>query len=320
MTNPQKIERSASGKVILCGEHSVVYGRPAIAVPVSDLRARATVEPTEPRSRLRIVTPNLGRQTLLQSAPEDNPHAKICRLVLAHLDQPEPDLVLTITSNLPIAAGMGSGAAVTVAIARALSAFLSAELPPEVINEMTYEVEKIHHGTPSGIDNTVIAWEQPVYFVKDKPPETFDILRPFYLVIANSGISGSTREAVTSVRNHWEVAPNFYDILFNCIGSIANAAREAIETGELKMLGTLLDENHKLLRELGVSLPELDQLVAAAQAAGAWGTKLTGAGQGGNVIALTPQERIPAVEAALREAGAAQVWCTQVGRLGAACE
>ncbi len=320
MTKPQKIERSACGKVILCGEHSVVYGRPAIAAPVSDLRAYARVEPSKPGRQLRIVTPDLARQIALQSAPEGNPLAKICRLMLAHLDQPEPDIVLTITSNLPIAAGMGSGAAVTVAIARALSAFLGEELPPEIINEMTYEVEKIHHGNPSGIDNTVISWEQPVYFVKNEPPQTFEIQQPFYLVLANSGISGSTREAVTSVRHHWKTAPDFYETLFNCIGAIADAAREAIKTGQLEMLGALLNENHKLLRELGVSLPELERLVDAARGTGAWGAKLTGAGQGGNVIALTPKERIPAVEAALREAGAAQVWCTQVGQPGAGCE
>ena len=316
MTKPQKLERSACGKVILCGEHSVVYGRPAIAVPVSDLRAYAKAEPSKPGSQLRIVTPDLGGQTLLQSAAPEDPLAKICHLVLEHLDQPEPDLVLTITSDLPIAAGLGSGAAVTVAAARALSAFLGAELPPEMISEMTYEVEKIHHGTPSGIDNTVISWEQPVYFVKNKPPETFDIRRPFHLIIANSGISGSTREAVTAVRHHWKTAPGFYETLFTCIGSIADAARDAITTGQLEMLGTLLNENHKLLGELGVSLPELDRLVTAARETGAWGAKLTGAGQGGNIIALMPEDCMPEIEAALHEAGAAQVWCTQVGQPG----
>ena len=320
MTKPQKIERSASGKVILCGEHSVVYGRPAIAAPVSDLRAYAKAEPSKPGSQLRIVMPDLARQTAFQSAPEEDPLAKICDLVLTHLDQPEPDLVLTITSDLPIGAGMGSGAAVTVAAARALSAFLGAELPPEIISEMTYEVEKIHHGNPSGIDNTVIAWEQPVYFVKNEPPQTFEIQQPFYLIIANSGISGSTREAVTSVRQRWETSTKFYEILFNCIGSIADAAREAVETGQIEMLGTLLDENHKLLRELGVSLPELDQLVDAAREAGARGAKLTGAGQGGNIIALAPENRISAIEAALEEAGAAQIWCTYVGQPGEGCE
>ena len=320
MTNPQKIERSASGKVIVCGEHSVVYGRPAIAVPVSDLRAYAKAEPSKPGSQLRIVMPDLARQTAFQSAPEEDPLAKICHLVLAHLNQLEPDLVLTITSDLPIGAGMGSGAAVTVAAARALSAFLGEELPPEIISEMTYEVEKIHHGTPSGIDNTVISWEQPVYFVKDEPPETFEIQRPFHLIIANSGISGSTREAVTSVRQRWETSPDFYEILFDCIGSIADAARNAIATGDLKMLGALLNENHKLLQKLGVSLPELDQLVDAARGAGALGAKLTGAGQGGDIIALAPEDRISAVEAALREADAAQIWCTHVGPPGGKCE
>ncbi|MGC9467081.1 MAG: mevalonate kinase [Anaerolineae bacterium] len=306
------VERTAPGKVILCGEHSVVYGRPAIAVPVSDMRACARVEPGPTGQGLRIRALDLRRDLTLTDTKAEDPLRRIVRLVLDRLRLPEPDAVLTLKSDLPIASGMGSGAAITAAAARALAASLGTELTAEEVSEMTYEVEKIHHGTPSGIDNTVIAWEQPVYFVKGAPPETFTIHTPFHLLIANSGIASSTREAVVEVRRRWHATPSYYDIVFDCIGAIARAARAAAEQGALRALGVLLTENHELLSKMGVSLPELDRLVEAARDAGALGAKLTGSGQGGNIIALVEDE-CASVRQALISAGAAHVWQTQVG-------
>jgi mevalonate kinase len=307
------VERSAPGKVILCGEHSVVYARPAIAVPVSDMRAHAQVTPGPSGSGVRLVASDLRQEVALADTDEFHPLGKVARLVLEHLATPEPDAVLTVWSDLPIASGMGSGAAVTAAAAQALSAYCGTPLPPDVVSAMTYEVEKIHHGTPSGIDNTVIAWEKPVYFVKGEPPDTFDIYAPFHLLIANSGIASSTREAVAEVRRRWIKTPEYYDVIFNCIGAIARAARAAVEQGALQALGTLLNENHELLVKMGVSISKLDRMVRRAREAGALGAKLTGSGQGGNIIALVEAERRAAVEAALWEAQAVDVWTTEVG-------
>ena len=178
---------------------------------------------------------------------------------------------------------------------------------------LSYEVEKIHHGTPSGIDNTVIAYEQPVYFVKGTPPQVFTIGATFHLLIADSGIPSSTREAVAGVRRRWEAAPETYNELFDRIAALVDAARTAVAGGDVRALGPLLDENHSLLCEMGVSLPELDRLVDAARAAGALGAKLTGGGAGGNIIALVPPERAGAVLAALEAASAARVWQTTLG-------
>lgn len=306
-------ERSASGKVILCGEHAVVYGRPAIAVPVSDLRARARVRPAPPGAGLTLVAADLGEEKRLRESPPDNPLAAIVRLTLAHLEAPEPDAVLTVLSDLPIAAGLGSGAAVSVAAARALAAYLGSALTPDEVSALAYEVEKIHHGTPSGIDNTVISWERPVYFIKGQPPETFTIRAPLRLVIANSGLVGSTRQAVARVRRGWETERERYEALFNRIGAIAKTARRAIELGDIPTLAPLLNENHLLLIELGISLPDLDILVAEAQRAGALGAKLTGGGMGGNIIALVEPATVASVTAALQAAGATEVWHTTVG-------
>ena len=310
------VERSAPGKVILCGEHSVVYGRPAIAVPVTGIRARARVEPGPTGSGLRIRALDLKQEMLLKDTKENNPLGKIARLVLSHLSLSEPDAVLTLKSDLPVASGMGSGTAITVAAARALSASLGAELPSEVVSDMTYEVERIHHGTPSGIDNNVIAWEQPIYFTMGSPPETFRIHTPFHLLIANSGIASSTREAVAEVHHRWESTPSYYNVVFDCIGAIAHAARAAVEQGALQALGALLNENQELLAKMGVSLLHLDRLTQVAREAGALGAKLTGAGQGGNIIALVEVDQLENVREALVAEGVADTWHTQIGASG----
>ncbi|MBN2006192.1 MAG: mevalonate kinase [Anaerolineae bacterium] len=306
------VTHSAPGKIILCGEHSVVYGRPAIAVPVSDLRAYAEVCPGSPGTGLLLRSQELRQEIALKNAPQEHTLGKAARLVLQYLKKPEPDAILTIRSSLPIAAGMGSGAAVAAASIHALSDYLGQELPTDTINTLTYEVEKIHHGTPSGIDNTVIAWEKPVYFVREQPTQVFNIGAPFHMLIASSGVAASTKEAVSEVRRRLTLAPDYYNAVFNCIGNMANAARAAVENGDISTLGILLDENHQLLKMMGVSLPELDRLIEAARSNGARGAKLTGSGQGGNIIALVDAEQLERVEDALLAAGAAHVWHTMV--------
>lgn len=301
----------APGKAILLGEHAVVYGRPAIAVPVSQVRATASVEPTPPGSGLTLVAADLGRSVRLQEATGDDPLAVIARQTLAYLDAPEPDGVLTIASSIPIAGGMGSGAAVSTAVARALAAFVGAELSAAEVSRLVFEVERLHHGTPSGIDNTVIAYERPVYFVQGREPEVVRVGAPLPLLIADTGISSPTREVVEAVRRRWEAEPARYDFLFDRIGELVEEARDAIDAGDLYALGMRMDQNHELLQEMGVSSPELDDLVEAARMAGALGAKLSGAGRGGNMIALV-EEETDEVEESLREAGAARVIYTVV--------
>ncbi len=304
------MESSAPGKVILCGEHSVVYGQPAIAVPVTGLRCRARVEPAMPGSGLLLVAADLNQRTSLRNTAPEHPLGALARLVLEHLHCGEPDAVLTIHSDLPIAAGLGSGAAVSVAAARALAGFLGQPLSEEVVSALAYEVEKLHHGTPSGIDNTVIAWERPVFFVKGQAPEVLAISAPLRLLVADSGFPAATREAVTGVRQRRESDPDFYAARFSQIGALVKLARTALEQQDFAALGRLMDANHALLVEIGVSTPRLDTLVLAARKAGALGAKLTGSGMGGNILALVPMEGAPVVVEALYAAGAVHVWQT----------
>jgi len=208
---------------------------------------------------------------------------------------------------------LGSGAAVSVAIIRAVAGFLGNPLPDEKVSVLAYEVEKIHHGTPSGIDNTVVTYALPVYFIKGEFIETFSVICPFTIVIGDTGIHAPTKESVGDVRAAWQTDHQTYERLFATAGSIAKTARQAIEGGHPNWLGPLMDENHQLLQEMEVSSPELDHLVRTAKDAGALGAKLSGGGRGGNMIALAEEDQAEAVAEALRVAGAVRVIVTRIG-------
>lgn len=306
----------AAGKIILFGEHAVVYGRPAVAVPVSQVRARASVtaNPAGAPGAVRITASDIGLDAQMSSLPPDHPLALAVDGVMRQMGiEKLPALRLQVSSTIPIAAGLGSGAAVSVAIARALSAFLGHPLADEAVSHIAYQVDQKHHGTPSGIDNTVIAYEQPVFFVRGQPFTRLRVAQPFTVVIGNTGISSPTAQVVGDVRQHWQANPAPYERLFDEIAAIARQARRLIEEGPVMELGPLMTRNHALLRELDVSCPELDRLVAAALEAGAGGAKLCGGGRGGNMIALASPESAPAVAAALQEAGAVNTIITVVG-------
>jgi len=303
----------APGKVILFGEHAVVYGQPAIAVPVTQVQATATVEAGPEGQGITIVAEDLERSYTLEQAPPDDALRAIVVSTLEHTGVgAKQDLAITVSSTIPIARGLGSGAAISTAIVRALSRHFGHLLSPQAISALVYETEKIHHGTPSGIDNTVVAFEKPVYFVRDQKIEIFSVKRPFLLAIADTGIASPTKIAVSHVRRAWERERDKYDEIFDEIGTITEMGRCAIERGESEAVGRLMNENHRLLQLMGVSSPELEGLVEAAREGGALGAKLSGAGRGGNIIALITQETRSRVELMLRLAGAKDIIVTEV--------
>lgn len=312
-------QATAPGKVILFGEHAVVYHRPAIAVPVTDVRARAVLEPAPVGCGFKIVAPDLDRVYFLEQAESDDPLATVVHLTLRHLQQTGlPAATLTISSTIPLGRGLGSGAAISTAIARVLGQYYGQTLPPARLSSLVFEVEKIYHGTPSGIDNTVIAFEQPVYFIKGRPIQRLAVGRSLTLVIGDTGRVAPTHQVVGDLRQRWQAEPAHYEGYFDEIGAIAVQARLAIEQElfPLEAIGKLMDQNQELLARLGVSSPELERLIAAARQAGALGAKLSGAGWGGNMIALVRPETAAAVAGALTEAGAAGVIVTELRQTG----
>lgn len=304
------IQESAPAKIILFGEHAVVYGQPAIAVPVSSIRARATIDPDASTDAFTVRAFDVRNAPI--PLPEDNPLRTMAKMTCAALGIDLPKIVLELRSDIPIASGLGSGAAISAAITRAISAFASCALSDARLNAIVYETEKIHHGTPSGIDNTVIVYERPVYFVREQPIQTIENERPLQILIADTGIPAPTKEAVGDVRYLYDHHPQRIPQVIDAIGHIVRQAREAMKSGDLIRLGALMNTNHEYLKTLTVSSPELDRLVQAAQQAGALGAKLSGGGRGGNMIALVDDATRNNVHQALSEAGATHIIHTTV--------
>lgn len=309
-------EATAPGKIILFGEHAVVYGRPAIAAPISQLRAKATITHSS-SNNCYLIAPDLNRHDRLQDLPDDDALALAARLVLkAAQIGSAPDVTIHVKSQIPIASGMGSGAAIAAAIIRALAQHLNRPdlQTNEAVSALTYEVEKIHHGTPSGIDNTVVAYEQPIYFVRQSPQnqiEPFTVAAPLRFVVADTGVRSSTKVVVGDVRQQYNQQPAKFSRIFDECGRIAKAARQAIETGDVSKVGQLMTENHAWLQKMTVSSPELDNLVETALQAEALGAKMSGAGRGGNMIALVEDEvGETQVRTALQKAGAKHILTT----------
>lgn len=305
---------SAPGKIILFGEHAVVYGQPALAVPVRQVEAKAILRAQPGGEGINILAPEIFLNSALAELPLEDAVGKAIRLTLEALGiTAPPACTLLISSTIPLAAGLGSGAAVSVAIIRALSGFLGHLLPDEQVNELAFEVEKLHHGTPSGIDNTVVTYARPVYFIKGEPIQKLEIGHPFTLVVGDTGVVSPTAKVVGDVRLAYQAEPGLFENYFAMCGGIATNAALSIQKGRISSLGPLMNDNHEILQKMGVSSSELDQLVLAAREAGALGAKLSGGGRGGNMIALVEPDRADQIAQSLQDAGAVRTIITRVG-------
>jgi mevalonate kinase len=307
------MKSSAPGKIILFGEHAVVYGRPALAVPVTQVQVEVEVVDSS-RPGIWINAPKIDLHSELTALPADHPIGLVITKLFSMLGAPLPagGLEINIESTIPVAAGLGSGAAVSVALIRSLALYVERSLSDEQVNNLVFEIEKLYHGTPSGIDNTVVTYAKPVYFIKGKLGETFRVGKPFTIIIGDTGMPAPTKESVGDVRRLWLRDTSRFESIFNEIAQLSLIARRSIESGMPEMLGELLDHNHFLLQEMTVSSVELDRLVEAARKAGAIGAKLSGGGRGGNMIALVKKDESEKVAQALMSAGAKQTVITEV--------
>jgi mevalonate kinase len=311
------ISASAPGKIILLGEHAVVYDRPAIAIPFNGVHAKAIVfaTPIAPVSQVRIEAQAIELDQTLDRLESDHPFSIAIHGVMAALGiNWLPACHIRITSTIPMAAGMGSSAAVSIALSRALAIFLGHPLEDAVINNIAYQVEQRLHGTPSGVDNSVICYARPVYFVRKQPIEFLQVRPTFNLLVADSGIAAATGPMVSGVHQRSQAQPELYAQYFTQIADLVIEAKKQLESGSAPKLGPLLTANHRVLQKIGVSTPELDRLVDSALGAGALGAKLTGGGGGGNIIALVEDSHVAAVNTALLANGAHKTWLATIPR------
>jgi mevalonate kinase len=311
---------TAHAKVILLGEHAVVHGAPAIALPVHSLTLPASVTATD---RPLWIDSVLYRGPV--AAAPDLLAAPVTALTetLRFLGKDatpgrhRSGLAVRIDGEIPAERGLGSSAAVAAAIAAAIAGHYGAELGAQELFELTQAAERVAHGTPSGLDARSVVADAPLWFRAGRMralPSAFDGV----FVIADTGEHGRTREAVTAVAALKAAEPARVAGILARIQEHTERAADDLAADERARLGQRMTDTHDLLRELTVSSPLLDRLVAAALSAGALGAKLTGGGRGGCVLALsgTPAEA-DAVAAAMREQGAERTWTLRPGDITA---
>ena len=279
----------AHSKIILIGEHAVVYGYPAISLPLLEVEVTCRVLPAATPWRL------FAEDTLSMAVYAS----------LEYLNIKDAYIRCQIDSAIPEKRGMGSSAAISIAAIRAVFDYYQAELPHDVLEILVNRAEMIAHMNPSGLDAKTCLSDQPIRFIKNVGFEELDMDLSAYLVIADTGVYGHTREAIQVVESKGkEALPFLY-----ALGELTQQAEEAIKARDAVMLGEILTKAHGNLREIGVSSLEADALVETALQHGALGAKMSGGGLGGCIIALVADyHQAQDLAERLEEKGAVQTW------------
>ena len=279
----------AHSKIILIGEHAVVYGYPAISLPLLEVEVTCRVVPATTPWRLF----------------EEDTLSMAVYASLEYLNITDAYIRCQIDSAIPEKRGMGSSAAISIAAIRAVFDYFEAELPRDVLEILVNRAEMIAHMNPSGLDAKTCLSDQPIRFIKNVGFEELAMDLSAYLVIADTGVYGHTREAIQVVESKGkEALPFLY-----ALGELTQQAEEAIKARDAVMLGEILTKAHGNLKEIGVSSLEADALVNTALQHGALGAKMSGGGLGGCIIALVADyHQAQDLAERLEEKGAVQTW------------
>ncbi len=302
------------GKVILFGEHFVVYGLPGIASALGD-KTTAIVEPAEKTEIVdnRPETPGYKEKKAGQMKESMEFIWKA-----SGVDPEKTPVKITLAGNLIATSGTGASAASCAAIARALNRHFNLCFDDDKINQIAYEGEKGYHGTPSGIDNSCATFGGLIWFEKNLEggPNKIEKIRAgkkIEIVEINSGMTADTKEVVADVKKKKGENPDEFEKIFSDYRDVVNEARKALEDGGTEKIGQLMDRNQELLRKIGVSNDKIEEIIRMAKENGAIGAKLTGTGRGGYVIALTPGRDLQEKVAKSMEGAGFMVLRTTIG-------
>ena len=307
-----KVLASAPGKVILCGEHAVVFSEPAIVMAINK-RAFVSAE-LRSDNAVYISSTDLNlsgcftEETFKSEVKESEAAAKLRPIWVAvkktlELSNKNLGVNVFVHSVIPPSIGLGSSAAVAVATVAAVGRATGIRVSKKEICSVAHEAEKVVHGQPSGIDTSISTYGGVIAFRRDEGFVPLKTHTRISIIIGNTKIERSTGDLVRHVRKLRELYPNVINPLIHAIGHVSVMAAEALRKGNLSQLGNLMNINHGLLVAIGVSNENLDRLVAVAREAGALGAKLTGAGGGGCMIALTTSGKAKLIAKAISEAG-----------------
>lgn len=279
----------AHSKIILIGEHAVVYGYPAISLPLLEVEVTCKVVPADRPWRLY----------------EEDTLSMAVYASLEHLNIKDACIRCEIDSAIPEKRGMGSSAAISIAAIRAVFDYYEADLPHDVLEILVNRAEMIAHMNPSGLDAKTCLSDQPIRFIKNVGFTELEMDLSAYLVIADTGVYGHTREAIQVVQSKGKDALPF----LHALGELTQQAEDAIRGKDAEGLGKILSQAHLHLKEIGVSSPEADSLVETALNHGVLGAKMSGGGLGGCIIALTTNlTHAQELAERLEEKGAVQTW------------
>jgi mevalonate kinase len=295
----------AHSKLILVGEHAVVYGKPAIAIPFP-LKAWSRVE----NSHGPIMFESAMYTGHIDNIPVKMKGIAACiKETLHYLNQPFEGLLLRIDSAIPLGRGLGSSAAIATAIVRSLFSIYGQKLSQKELFYLVQIAETYAHGNPSGIDMAGVSSQYPIWFQKGEDILPIKSVQPLYMVVADTGRTGDTHTAVSNVRKKYVLEPEKIQKSLDEIEKIAEAAKDSLLKGDMYLLGKLLNSNQQELMTLGVSDGGLNALIDIARNAGALGAKLTGGGLGGCMIALAPSlEKAKVIADKLMKSGADKSW------------
>lgn len=297
---------TAHGKIILIGEHAVVYNMPAIALPFMATTTTVTITSIEGET---FIDSDYFTGYLSEIPEALDGFKTALDNVCAYLNVSAQGLHIDVESLIPPERGMGSSAAVATALVKALFNYFDADLTDKIVKKFVDTAEKVTHGNPSGIDSTIVNSLSPIYFKKDESPTSLPFDMDGFLITADTGIKGQTKEAVGDVAKLIQSAKDQTTSVVNRIGQLTSQAKDAIIDNNVPILGEIMNQTHRLLKDLTVSNHQLDTLVQAALKAGAAGAKLTGGGRGGCMIALTQSmEHAKKIASELEKAGAIQTW------------
>lgn len=300
----------STAKMILFGEHAVVYGEPAISVPFTQALIKTEVSPS---------AENQFASTFFTGPIEEMPPFLdgIKRLILSIqklLEQPEP-VTVKVLSDVPVGRGLGSSAAVATSVTRGLYNYYEKKLTEEMLLKLVNQAEDVAHGNASGLDAVTVVTERPVWYAKGKNMETIHFAGELIFVVADTGIPSETKAAVADVGVLCKKEPLQYMPLIKELGGISWEMKGILETSIDKIrIGEAMNRSQSILKKLTVSDPKLENLIQVALSAGAYGAKLTGGGRGGCMFAIVENREIAEkVVKALQANGSAKEWIFTIG-------